>query len=179
VGSDRSGPARARLCKAVAPDALTKSEIPMTRCVFPAFVVVLFLSSSSAGDKDDAKKDQKALQGAWKIVSSESGGMDSTELFKDAFVVFEGDTFVLKKGDEVGLKGTFKIDPSKKPRAIDITITEGGEGDKGKVLHGIYELGKDTLKWCTSGPGATDRPKEFSTKEGVNHMLVTLKKGKP
>jgi hypothetical protein len=24
-----------------------------------------------------------------------------------------------------------------------------------------------------------DRPKEFSTKEGVNHMLVTLKKEKP
>jgi hypothetical protein len=47
------------------------------------------------------------------------------------------------------------------------------------VLHGIYELGKGTLKWCTSSPGSTDRPEEFSTKEGVNHMLVTLKKEKP
>jgi hypothetical protein len=32
---------------------------------------------------------------------------------------------------------------------------------------------------CTSRPGGTDRPEEFSTKEGVNHMLVTLKKEKP
>ena len=61
-----------------------------------------------------------------------------------------------------------------------MTITEGGrEGEKGKVLHGIYELGKGTLKWCTSEPGGSDRPKEFSTKEGINHMLVTLKKDKP
>src|SRR5262249_61842606 len=94
--------------------------------------------------------------------------------------VFAGYTFALKKGDEVGLKGTFKLDPSKKPRAVDMTITEGGrEGEKGKVLHGIYELGKGTLKWCTSEPGGSGRPKEFSTKEGVNHMLVTLKKEKP
>jgi hypothetical protein len=61
-----------------------------------------------------------------------------------------------------------------------MTITEGGrEGDKGKVLHGIYELGKGTLKWCTSEPGGTERPKEFATKEGINHMLVTLKKDSP
>jgi uncharacterized protein (TIGR03067 family) len=152
----------------------------MTRYVLPGLTVVLFLSASPAADKDDAKKDQEALQGAWKIVASETGGMDRTGETKDHFIVFEGDTFALKKGDDVGLRGTIKLDPSKKPRAIDVTITEGGqEGEKGKVLHGIYELGTGTLKWCTSGPGGTDRPEEFSTKEGVNHMLVTLKKGKP
>jgi uncharacterized protein (TIGR03067 family) len=152
----------------------------MTRYVLPALAVVLFLAPSPAADKGDAKKDQEALQWAWKIVSSETGGTDRTEEAKDHLLVFKGDTFALKKGDEVGLKGTFKLDPSKKPRAIDMTITEGGrEGEKGKVLHGIYELGKGTLKWCTSEPGGTDRPKEFSTKEGVNHMLVTLKKEKP
>ena len=151
----------------------------MTRYVLPAFAVVLFLSLSLAADKDDAKKDQDAIQGAWKIVSSETGGTNRTEEAKDHLIAFEGDTFALKKGDEVGLKGKFKLDPTKKPRAIDMTITEGGrEGEKGKVLHGIYELGKGTLKWCTSEPGGTDRPKEFSTREGVNHMLVTLKKEK-
>lgn len=150
----------------------------MTRYVLPALATVLFLSPSA--DKDDAKKDQEVLQGAWKIVSSENGGMDRTEEAKDHLIVFEGDMFALKKGDEVGLKGTFKLDPSKKPSTIDMTITEGGrEGDKGKVLQGIYELGKGTLKLCTSSPGGTDRPEEFSTKEGVNHMLVTLKKEKP
>ena len=150
----------------------------MTKYLLAVLVVGLFLGAE--GKKDDAKKDKEALQGAWKIVSSEAGGKDQTEGFKDHLIVFEGDTFALKKGDQVGLKGTFKLDPSQKPKAIDLTITEGGrEGDKGKVLHGIYELGKDALKWCTAEPGGTDRPREFSTTEGVNHMLVTLKKEKP
>jgi uncharacterized protein (TIGR03067 family) len=152
----------------------------MTRSVLPVLAAVLFLSPTPAADTDDAKRDREALQGAWKIVSSETGGTDRTEEAKDHRIVFEGDTFALKKGDEVGLKGTFKLDSSKKPGAIDVTITEDGrEGEAGKVLHGIYELGDGTLKWCTSEPGGTDRPKEFSTKEGVNHMLVTLKKEKP
>ena len=150
----------------------------MMKYLLTALVVSLLLAAEDK--KDEVKKDQEALQGSWKVVSSEAGGKDQTEQFKDHLLVFEGDTFALKKGDEVGLKGTFKLDPSKKPRAIDLTITEGGrEGEKGKVLHGIYEVGKDTLKWCTAEPGGTDRPKEFSTKEGINHMLVTLKKDKP
>ena len=150
----------------------------MTRCIVTVLVAGLLLAADDK--KGDAKKDREALQGAWKVVSSEAGGKDQTEQFKDHLLVFEGDTFALKKGDAVGLKGTFKLDPSKKPGAIDMTITEGGqEGDNGKVLPGIYELGKGTLKWCTAEPGGTDRPKEFSTTEGVNHMLVTLKKEKP
>jgi uncharacterized protein (TIGR03067 family) len=149
----------------------------MMKYLLTALVVSLLLAAEDK--KDEVKKDQEALQGTWRFVSSETGGKDQTEEFKDHLLVFEGDTFALKKGDEVGLKGTFKLDPSKKPRSIDMTITEGGrEGDKGKVLHGIYEPEKDTLKWCTAEPGGTDRPKEFSTKEGINHMLVTLKKEK-
>jgi uncharacterized protein (TIGR03067 family) len=129
------------------------------------------------GRRTTPRRIRRPCKGAWKVVSSEAGGKDQTEEFKDHLLVFEGDTFALKKGDAIGLKGTFKLDPSEKPRAIDMTITEGGrEGDKGKVLHGIYELGRGTLKWCTSDPGGTDRPKEFSTEEGINHMLVTLKK---
>jgi uncharacterized protein (TIGR03067 family) len=153
-------------------------RFPITKFLLAVLVIGLILGAEEK--KDDAKKDQEALQGAWKIVASETGGMDRTEELKEHFIVFEGDTFALKKGDNVGLRGTIKLDPSKKPRAIDLTITDGGqEGDKGKVLNGIYELGKGTLKWCTAEPGGTDRPKEFSTKEGINHMLVRLKKDRP
>jgi uncharacterized protein (TIGR03067 family) len=151
----------------------------MTRYILTALVTGLFLTTDPPKKDDPSPKDKEALQGAWRIVSSETGGRDHTEEAKGHLLVFEGDTFALKKGDQVGLRGTFQLDPSKRPRAIDLTITEGGrEGDKGKVLHGIYELGRGTLKWCTSEPGGTDRPKEFSTREGVNHMLVTLKKAK-
>ena len=82
----------------------------MTKYLLAVLVIGLILGAE--GKKDDAKKDQEALQGAWKVVSSEAGGKDQTEEFKDHLLVFEGDTFALKKGDEIGLKGTFKLDPS-------------------------------------------------------------------
>jgi uncharacterized protein (TIGR03067 family) len=131
--------------------------------------------------KDDAvQKDKEALQGAWRPVSAEQGGKDHTEGAKEHLLVFEKDTFTVKKGDEVIIKGTFQLDPSQKPKAIDMTITEAKkDGDTGKEVHGIYELDKGTLRWCTAEPGGTDRPKEFATQEGTRHMLLTLKKEKP
>ncbi len=128
----------------------------------------------------DSKKDEEALQGTWKPVASEQGGKDQTEEAKEHVLIFEKDTFTVKRGDEVALKGTFKVDPSKKPKTIDMTVTQGRrDEDKGKEIHGIYELDGDTLKWCTSRPGNKERPKEFSAKEGGDTMLVKLKKEKP
>ncbi len=129
---------------------------------------------------DDAKKDQAGLQGTWKPVSSEQNGKDTTDEGKEHTLIFEKDTFTVKRGDNVMIKGTFKLDPSKKPKTIDMTVTEGRrDEDKGKELHGIYELDGDTLKWCTGQPGTTERPTEFSTKAGGKELLVTLKKEKP
>ena len=39
--------------------------------------------------------------------------------------------------------GTQKLDPSKSPKTLDVTVTEGL--NKGAVMLGIYELGGDTL----------------------------------
>jgi uncharacterized protein (TIGR03067 family) len=87
--------------------------------------------------------------------------------------------FTIKRGDQLFLKGTFTLDPSQKPKTIDMKVTEGRrEEDKGKVVRGIYELNQDTLKWCTADPGSEERPKEFATKEGTRHMLVTLNREK-
>src|SRR5437764_585060 len=133
----------------------------MMRCIVTVLVAGLLLAADAK--KDDAKKDREALQGTWRPVSSEQGGQDQTDEAKEHALVFDKDTFTVKKGDEVMLKGTFTLDPSKKPKAIDMAITEGRGDNTGKELHGIYELGKDTLKWCTSEPGGETRPKAFST----------------
>ncbi len=149
----------------------------MKRYVVMVLVAGLLLAADTK--KDDAKKDQEALLGIWRPVSSEQGGKEQNDEAKEHALIFDKDTFTVKKGDEVRIKGTFKIDPSKKPKTIDMTITEGRrDEDKGMELHGIYELDKDTLKWCTSEPGGRDRPKEFATKEGTKDLLVSLKKEK-
>src|SRR5262252_4202232 len=97
----------------------------MTKYVLAVFGTALLLSPVPAADKDDAKKDQEALQGTWKPVSSEQGGKDQGDEAKEHTLIFEKDTFTVKRGDQVLLKGTFKLDPSKKPKAIDMTVTEG------------------------------------------------------
>jgi uncharacterized protein (TIGR03067 family) len=144
----------------------------MTRSLVMALAVGLLLAA------DDAKKDKEQLQGSWRPVSGEQGGKIDQNA-KEHLLIFDGDTFTIKRGDQLLLKGTFTLDPSQSPKAIDMKITEGhGDSDKGKEVHGIYALDKDTLKWCTAEPGSNERPKEFTTKEGTRHLLVTLKKEK-
>jgi uncharacterized protein (TIGR03067 family) len=117
----------------------------MMKYVLTVLVVVLLLGAEEK--KDDAKKDQEALQGTWQPVTSEEAGKDHSEEAKKHRLVFDKDTFTVKKGDDVLVKGTFKLDPTKKPKTIDMTITEGPrDEDKGKEIHSIYELTKDGLK---------------------------------
>ncbi len=124
---------------------------------------------------DDPKDELKKLEGTWTMVSGEKDGKPVAEqTIKAAKLVIKGDQHDVKIGDE-GYKGTHKIDPSKKPKTIDATDTDGPF--KGKTVHGIYELDGDTFKVCFAKPGE-DRPKEFSTKSGTGHILHVWKREK-
>jgi uncharacterized protein (TIGR03067 family) len=143
------------------------------------FLAVGLLLAADDAKKGDVKKDKEALQGAWRPVSAERGGQAQDDA-KEYLLIFEGDNFTIKRGDDLFAKGTYTIDPSKKPRTIDMTITEGrNENDKGKAVRGIYAIEDGKLKWCTAAPGDKERPGEFATKEGTSVMLIVLKKEKP
>jgi uncharacterized protein (TIGR03067 family) len=149
----------------------------MLRLELTALVTVLLLAADT--NEDDAKKDRELLQGVWRPVSVESGGK-VLKAAPDSVTILESDSFVVKKGNVVRVKGTFKIDASRRPRTIDLTVTGGQvEGDNGKVARGIYQVDGDTLTWCTAEPGDETRPTEFATKQGTKHSLITCKKEKP
>jgi uncharacterized protein (TIGR03067 family) len=57
----------------------------------------------------------------------------------------DGTWRLLSEGKEIS-KGTSTIDPTKKPKSLDFTTTEGEE--KGKPYLGVYELGEKTRKMC-------------------------------
>jgi uncharacterized protein (TIGR03067 family) len=144
--------------------------------------VVLFLAAigfSAAALADDAAntKDKEKLQGTWQAVSGEKEGKDDPEASKHS-LVFDGDKFMIKRGDNVFVQGTFKIDASKSPKTMDIDITEGPDNVKGKKAEAIYALDGDDLSWCVAEPGSADRPEKLGTKEGEKHMLVKLKREK-
>jgi uncharacterized protein (TIGR03067 family) len=139
-------------------------------------LVGLALASRGLGGAE-AKKGSK-LEGTWKPVSVVKGGKEEPDT-KDHSLSFAGDTFTVRAGDKVEVKGTFKRDRSKKPRQIDMTVTEGPQKVTGKVLKGIYELKGDTLKWCFTADPDGDRPTEFAAPEGSKVMFITLKRVKP
>jgi uncharacterized protein (TIGR03067 family) len=140
-------------------------------------VAGLVLAAPVPKEEDDAKR----LQGVWRVAAVEEDGKAApADDVKNITVTFEKDTFNVKEGDNVTLRGTFTLDPSAKPKGIDMTITEAGKGgETPKKMLGVYEFTKDGLRWCVAKPGAKERPKGFAGKEGDGQMLVTLKREKP
>ena len=135
----------------------------------------LLLATVSAGEKpgDAAKKDAEWLQGTWRVVSGEMGGQKlPDDIAKTLTFIFEGDTLTIREGERVAEKSTYKLDPSRVPKAIDSTVP-----GQDKAIPGIYELAGDTLKLCWS-KGGGERPAKFESKAGTDLMLATLKREK-
>jgi len=71
------------------------------------------------------------------------------------------------------VKFTYKLDPTRKPKEIDLIWAEFA--NKGKIQLAIYELDGDTLKICES-PIGKERPKKFESKKGSGQSILTLKR---
>jgi uncharacterized protein (TIGR03067 family) len=138
-------------------------------------VLTCSLLLGAEAPKDDAKKEKEKLQGTWKALKVEERG-ESKDDDQGHRLIFSGDEFTIKEGDQTIIKGKFKIDPSKAPKEIDMEITESNkEEHKGKTGLGIYTLEGDDFQFCVCQPGDTERPKEFS---GKGNLFVTFKREK-
>ena len=132
----------------------------------------------SAAWAKDAPADKEAVQGTWKMVSREVRGQSQPPGGPDdSSMVFKGDRFQILKAGRVMIEGTFKMDPTAKPRTIDMHVDKANDDahTEGKTSLGIYELNGDDLRWCADEPGHETRPSEFSS-QGERHMLVVLKR---
>lgn len=133
-----------------------------------AFLLIAATTAPAADAADDLKK----FVGTWQEVSNiENGKARSAEDVKSARVVITaaGKWEALKDG-QVYLKGSVKLDPSKKPKAADWTID-----DLNMTALGIYELDGDTWKHCFA---LEKRPTEFASKEGSGVTYIVLKRVK-
>ena len=146
----------------------------MRSALVTLFCALGLVASGGAGtradDKADAEKELKKFQGTWTFASVEAGGKEVPAAeFKGITVTFEGDKYTVKKGDEVIQAATQKLDPSKSPKALDVTVAEGP--NKGAVMLGIYEISGDTLKVCFD-PEGKKRPTEFKGAPGSQTLVV-------
>jgi uncharacterized protein (TIGR03067 family) len=142
-------------------------------------LLAITVSFATADDaKDEAiKKDRKQIEGTWRVVSLEVDGNKVPDDDAKKITVVngpDGTWSLFSDGKEVG-KGTNSFDPTKKPKTIDFTQTEG-EG-KGNLYLGIYELEENARKLCFAPPGK-DRPTEFISMPGSEHVLVKFEREK-
>ena len=128
-----------------------------------------------AANREEVLQDLDKFTGTWQAVSIERDGeaLPKAEVQKVRLVV-NGENYTFQTGRQI-IQGKHKLDPSKDPKMIDAVRTKGP--DKGKTLHGIYELDGDTLRICFSKPEHA-RPSAFRTGEDAGHRLLVFNRVK-
>jgi uncharacterized protein (TIGR03067 family) len=115
------------------------------------------------------------MEGTWLPVEAELGGQKfPDEVLKTLKLMVSDGKYTVTVGEKID-KGTIKLEPSSKPKAMDVTGTEGP--NKGKTFPAIYELTGDTLRVCYDLEGKK-RPTEFKTVKDTQQFLVTYKRDK-
>jgi uncharacterized protein (TIGR03067 family) len=146
----------------------------------PLLIGVVLLSVADASGGDAAKEELKKLQGTWKVVEMEAAGKPLLEGKKTLPLVIEGEKLTIMD-NTMGMK----IDPTPRPRLLDLLLAKGEER---LTLKCIYALDKDELKICMpllpkKGQKDVDpakvnqRPKSFET-AGKPLVLITAKREK-
>jgi uncharacterized protein (TIGR03067 family) len=142
----------------------------------PVVVVALCLLARSAAHAagEVPRDDDAALCGAWACTAAVVDGKPlSDAVVKELRLTIDPHRYRTERGGEVLFDSTYRIDPSKRPRQIEMTATEGDAA--GQPALGIYALEGDTLRMCYVMPGGA-RPKTFESAPGSKAFLVTWKR---
>jgi uncharacterized protein (TIGR03067 family) len=142
------------------------------RCLMAmAVVTALVLAGGSVGSAAGGKK--AAIQGNWNLLKIKFSDKEETiPEGEKATVTFAADGKVtMDKGGKLE-EGTYKVNDSKKPHQLDLTMKEG---DKVRTIPAIYEITGDTLRIAVIRGKDKDvpRPESFNA-EGV--FLLTFKR---
>jgi RNA polymerase sigma factor (sigma-70 family) len=121
----------------------------------------------------DADRNADGLRGSWRAETATSGGKPVALEEEDIpfEITFAGGKVSVqnKQGKVVG--GSYKADPAKDPRELDLTFDSGPSA--GKTVHSIYALDSNRLKLCGGHPDG-ERPTEFVSGEGTDTVLMVF-----
>jgi uncharacterized protein (TIGR03067 family) len=134
--------------------------------------VALVLAQDTAGDA-------KRLQGVWEpvAVTAEGKKIAEADVAKSGMrLTMDGDRYKVTVQGKLVEGGTFKLDPGKSPRTLDLTITEGD--DKGKTQLGIYKLDGEALTIALPPTGTTARPAAFESTAKNQVELTTFRRAR-
>jgi uncharacterized protein (TIGR03067 family) len=131
------------------------------RFVVMVSTILVLISGLNAGD---VKKDEKdKLQGEWTVVSVEVSGkkLDEDNVKKLKPLIIKGGEWTAPGGG----KFTYKNDPTKTPKHLDLMREE--RGGMVATWQGIYKIEDSTLTFCRPLGDNVERPREFKAGDGV------------
>jgi uncharacterized protein (TIGR03067 family) len=112
--------------------------------------------------------DSDTVQGNWKLVAAIRDGKPLTGADLDAKLTIQGNRFTVVQGD-MTVAGTFQLNESAKPKALDLTYDQGP--DQGKSAQGIYEIrAGNRQRVCIAPPGAP-RPSKFESRPASGYLF--------
>jgi uncharacterized protein (TIGR03067 family) len=141
------------------------------------FAAIVCLSLCAVFAPAQGDRGAPKIEGSWSATSLTFGDKklptEVLEKITPSFTFKAGkySSSVMGKQDEAG---SYKIDATKKPAHIDLTIEEGK--DKGKTQLGLIAVDGDMLKMVMARPGEKDRPKDLDGGAGI--IVATFKRSK-
>ena len=107
------------------------------------------------------------IEGTWKLLREEKNGRESPkEVMMDSRLTVISHRYSIRVGGET-IRGVCRIDPGKRPKAIDIIDDDGRYVDQLRL--GIYQVQDDEMKTCFALP-EQQRPEAFTTKSGTGQI---------
>ena len=134
-------------------------------------LAVGLLGVGDGPDSQDGKQEAEKLRGTWTFTKMVRNGQNLLTQFGEVEVVFDA-----KKFTSPGIEAEYTLDPSKNPKAIDISYKQGPAA--GQTIKAIYKLEGDTLTICRALTQKDERPKEFAAPAGSGKFLFEFKRNK-
>jgi uncharacterized protein (TIGR03067 family) len=132
--------------------------------------ILLIAALVAFSPAEDAVKDAKAkLKGSWTSTEVLKKGEGTT---MTVGLKFDGDRLTITVNGSDVIEGTYSIDPSKSPAAIDVTFEKDGNS---VTVAAAYEFKGDSLRICHVIDGG---PRPTAIESNEKTALVTLKRDK-
>jgi uncharacterized protein (TIGR03067 family) len=135
------------------------------------FSVLILLLAPAAWTAAQAPSSALAvLQGRWVVIAGEHNAKP-LDVIKGGVMTVTGDAFEVRTASGNVLKGTLRLDASRKPAHMDLLHADGEKWEA------VYEMTSEGFRMNYVEAGGKDpRPVAFTTSEQTEESLITLRR---